>query len=85
MLSIISLICIVVGYILFFFTENMIAFPIFLMIVATILAIIDLVSLYKKERLDFNDFIKEAFMTNWGSMITVLGSIFFILICIIYS
>ncbi len=85
MLSIISLICTAVGYILFFFTENMVAFPIFLMIAATVIAAIDLVSLYKKEKLDFSDFIKEAFMTNWGSMISVLGAIFFIFLCIIYG
>jgi len=85
MLSIISLICTVVGYILFFFTENMVAFPIFLMVAATVIAAIDLVSLYKKEKLDFSDFTKGAFMTNWGSMISVLGAIFFIFLCIIYG
>lgn len=85
MLSIISLICTAVGYILFFFTENMVAFPIFLMIAAAVIAAIDLVSLYKKEKLDFSDFIKEAFMTNWGSVISVLGAVFFIFLCIIYG
>lgn len=85
MLSIISLICTVLGYILFFFTENMIALPIFLIVAATIIAVVDLVSLYKKEKLQFGDFIKEAFMTNWGSMISVLGAMFFILLCIIYG
>lgn len=85
MLSIISFICTAVGYILFFFTENMVAFPIFLIIAATVLAAIDLVSLYKRESLDFQDFIKEAFMTSWGSSISVLGAIFFIFLCIIYG
>ena len=85
MLSTIALICTAVGYLLFFFTENMVAFPIFLIIAATVVSLMDLVSLYKKEKLDFSDFVKEAFATNWGSMISVIGALFFIFLCIIYG
>lgn len=85
LLSIISLICTAVGYILLFLTENMVAFPIFLIVVATIISLIDLFSLNQKEKLDFSDFITEAFATNWGSMISVIGAIFFVFLCIIYG
>ncbi len=84
-MSLISFICIAVGYVLFFFTEDMIAFPIFLIVASAVIAIIDLVSLYKREKLNFSDLIKEASMTNWGSLISVMGAIFFIFLCIIYS
>lgn len=85
MLSTVSLICVAIGYLLFFFTENMVALPIFLIIAAAVISLIDLVPLYKKERLDFADFVKEAFQTNWGSMISVIGGAFFIFLIIIYS
>ena len=82
MLSIISLICTAIGYLLFIFTENMVAFPIFLIFVATVISLIDLISIYKKEKLDFNDFVTQAFATNWGSMISVIGGISFAFIFI---
>ena len=85
MLSTGALICTAIGYLLFFFTENMVALPIFLIIAAGVISLIDLVPLYKKERLDFGDFVKEAFQTNFGSMISVIGAIFFILLIIIYG
>ena len=85
MLSTMALICTAVGYFLFFFTENMVAFPIFLIIAATIISLVDLISLYKKERLDFGDFVKAAFATNWGSMISVIGVLFFVFLCIIFG
>ena len=85
MLSTVSLICVAIGYLLFFFTENMVALPIFLIIAAGVISLIDLVPLYKKERLDFSDFVKEAFQTNFGSMISVIGAIFFIFLIIIYG
>lgn len=82
MLSIISLICMALGYFLFIFTESMMGFSVFLIIAATVISLIDLISLYKKEKLDFNDFVTQAFATNWGSMISVIGGISFAFIFI---
>ena len=78
MLSIIALICVVVGYLLFFFTENMIAFPIIAILAGFIISIVDLVLLYKEEKLQFGDFVKEAFHTSWGSAIAFIAGINFI-------
>ena len=77
MLSLIAFICSVAGYVLFFLTE-WVVFPILLMVAGVVVALVDLVTLYTKEKLLFNDFVKEAFRTNWGSMIAVLAAIFFI-------
>ena len=85
MLDKIALIFTAVGYFLLLFTENMVAFPIFLIIAAGIISLIDLIPLYKSEKLDFGDFVKEACITNWGSVISVIGVIFFIFLCIIYG
>lgn len=82
MLSIVALVCTAIGYFLLLFTEDMVVIPILLILVASVVSLIDLVSLYKKEKLEFGDFVKEAFMTNWGSMISVIGALFFILLCI---
>ena len=82
MLSIISLIGMALGYFLFIFTESMMGFSVFLIIAATVISLIDLISLYKKEKLDFNDFVTQAFATNWGSMISVIGGISFAFIFI---
>lgn len=70
------------GYFLFIFTESMMGFSVFLIIAATVISLIDLISLYKKEKLDFNDFVTQAFATNWGSMISVIGGISFAFIFI---
>ncbi len=85
MLSKISIICTAIGYLLFFFTENLIALPIFLIIAAVVIAAIDLVALYKKDKLIFSDFVKEAFRTSWGSSISLIAGLFFIWLLIIYG
>lgn len=82
MLNLISIIAAAVGYFLFFITEWTV-FPLLLMIGSFIIALIDLISLYRKEKLLFSDFIKEAFRTNWGSMISILAGLFFIWLLII--
>lgn len=83
MLSIISVICAAVGYLLFFFTENMVAFPIILIAAGFILSLVDLVALYTKEKLQFGDFVKEAFQTSWGSAIAFIAGIVFIFLLIL--
>lgn len=85
MLSILSIICTAIGYLLFFFTDNLISLPIFLIIAAFVIALIDLITLYKKEKLIFSDFAKEAFRTNWGSAISIIAGLFFIWLCILYG
>lgn len=82
MLSIISFICAAIGYVLFLFTE-MITFPIILIAAGFLLALVDLVSLYQKEKLLFSDFVKEAFQARWGSTIGFLAGICFIGLLII--
>lgn len=82
MLSIISLICAIIGYLLFFLTE-MVGFPIVLIAGAFILSLVDLVALYTKEKLLFGDFVKEAFHSNWGSAIAILAGGNFIWLFII--
>lgn len=81
MLSLVSIICMVIGYILFFIT-NMIAFPTILIIAGFIIALIDLIILYNKEKLQFSDFLTEAFHTSLGSTIAFLAGIIFILLLI---
>lgn len=81
MLNLISIIAAGIGYLLFFITEWTVL-PLLLMIGSFIIAIIDLISLYRKEKLIFSDFIKEAFRTNWGSMIAVLAGLSFICLII---
>lgn len=83
MFSLIAGVCTAVGYLLFFFTDDMIVFPLILMIAAMILAIIDLTAMYQREKLLFSDFVKEAFRTNFGSTISVIAGLFFVLLCII--
>ncbi|MGN1138358.1 MAG: hypothetical protein ACI4RM_02840 [Ruminococcus sp.] len=83
MLSIISVLCAVVGYLLFFLTK-MIGFPVVLIAIGFILSLVDLVSLYTKEKLQFGDFVKEAFHSKWGSVIAFLAGINFIWLIIVY-
>ena len=82
MLSIISVICAAAGYLLFFLTE-MVTFPVILIAGGFILSLVDLVSLYTREKLMFSDFVKEAFHSNWGSVIAFLAGINFIWLFII--
>jgi hypothetical protein len=82
MLSIISIICAAIGYLLFFITK-LVGFPIILIVVSFILSLVDLVSLYTKEKLLFSDFVKEAFHSKWGSAIAFLAGINFIWLFII--
>lgn len=84
MLSLISLVCAVLGYILFFLTE-MAIFPFILIIAGLVLSLVDLVMLYSKEKLQFDDFIKEAFQTNWGSIISFIGGVAFLILLFIYG
>lgn len=82
MLSIISLICAVIGYFLFIFTD-MVGFPVILIAAGFIISLVDLVALYTKEKLLFGDFVKEAFHSNWGSAIAFIAGVNFIWILII--
>ena len=82
MLSIISLICAVIGYFLFIFT-HIVLFPVILIAAGFILSLVDLVALYTKEKLLFGDFVKEAFHSNWGSAIAFIAGVNFIWILII--
>ena len=82
MLSIISVVCAAIGYLLFIFTE-MVAFPIILIAAGFLLALVDLVSMYQKEKLLFSDFVKETFQTHWGNAIGFLAGICFIGLLII--
>lgn len=82
MFSLVSGICAVVGYILFVFTE-MVTFPIILIAIGFILSLVDLVKLYTEEKLQFGDFVKEAFHTSWGSVIAFLAGVGFIWLLII--
>ena len=76
-------ICTVIGYALFFFTDDMITFLLFLMAIAFVLAIVDLTAMYQREKLLFGDFVKEAFRTNFGSTISVIAGFGFVWLCII--
>lgn len=82
MFSIISVICAAAGYLIFFLTE-MIAFPVILIFAGFIIALIDLVKLYTAEKLQFGDFVKEAFQTNCGSVLAFMAGIVFIFLLII--
>ena len=82
MLSIISFICAAIGYVLFLFTE-MITFPIILIAVGFLLALVDLVSLYQKEKVVLSDFLNEGLPARWGRAIRFLGGICFIGLLII--
>lgn len=77
MLSIISLICAVIGYFLFIFTD-LVGFPVILIAAVFILSLVDLVALYTKEKLLFGEFVKEAFHLNWGSAIAFIAGVNFI-------
>lgn len=82
MFSIISLICAVVGYLLFFLTD-LVTFPIILIVAGFVISLIDLIKLYNAEKLQFGDFVKEAFHTSWGSVIGFLAGVNFIWLFII--
>ena len=59
MLSIMALVAAAIGYFLFFFTEA-IEFPMLLIIISFVVALIDLVTLYNKGKIPFNEFAKKA-------------------------
>lgn len=82
MLSIISIICVIVGYLLFFFTE-LLAFPIILIFGGFLIALVDLGILYAKEKLQFSDLITEAFHSKLGNTLAFLAGIVFIVLLII--
>ena len=60
-------------------------FPFILIIAGLVLSLVDLVMLYSKEKLQFDDFIKEAFQTNWGSIISFIGGVAFLILLFIYA
>ncbi|MDO4608973.1 MAG: hypothetical protein Q4B40_07285 [Clostridia bacterium] len=74
-MSIIAIIMMAIAWFLGLFTELYTLADV-LCIASFIIAIIDLVLLYKKEKLDFGDFIKEAFRTNWGSAISIIAALY---------
>ena len=84
MLSIISLICAALGYILFFFTD-MLTFPIILIVAGFVVALVELIPLYQKDKLPLREFIKEALNTSWGSIIGVLAGVNFAWLIFIFS
>lgn len=82
MLSIISFICAIIGYVLFYITD-LTSFPVILIFAGFILSVIDIVSLYNKEKLQPGDFVKEVIHSSWGSAIAFLAGIYFIWLLII--
>ncbi len=82
MLSTISLILTVLGYILFLFTEAVVL-PIIMILVSAGMGFAVLIPLYQSEKLAFSDFVKAAFQSNYGSCIAVIGAVFLILLPII--
>ena len=81
MLSIMALVAAAIGYFLFFFTEA-IEFPMLLIIISFVVALIDLVTLYNKGKIPFNEFAKKAFKERIGSSISVVAGIFLIFLII---
>ncbi len=81
MLSIISLILTAVGYCLFIFTEAVV-FPVIMIFVSAGIGLAVLIPQYKSEKLVFSDFVKETFGSNYGSLIAVIGAIFFLVLLI---
>lgn len=81
LLNIISLVCAVIGYVLFIATE-MVSLPVILIAAGFILSLVDLVAFYNREKLQLGDFIKEAFREKWGSSIAFIGGIAFIILII---
>lgn len=79
MVNIVSFICAILGYLLFFLTE-MLWFPVLLIAAGFVMALADLVLLYSREKLQFGDFIKEAFNSKWGSSIAFIAGIIFIIL-----
>ncbi len=77
MLSIISLV-------LFFFTD-MLVFPIILIVAGFVIALVELMPMYKKENLPLGEFIKEALNTSWGSIMGVLAGVNFAWLIFIFS
>ena len=49
-------------------------------IAGVVIGVIDLITLHKKEKLLFGDFVKEAFRTNLGSMFAVITGPFVLLV-----
>lgn len=81
MLSIISIIAAAIGYFLFFFTEA-IQFPMLLIIVSFVVALIDLVTLYNNDKLPFAEFAKKAFKERIGSSISIVAGLVLIILMI---
>lgn len=81
MLNKISAALTVIGYAIFFFTDG-ISFPLLLIAAGFIVAIVDLVVLYTQEKLMIDDYIKEAFRTNWGSAVSIVAGIGFLGLCL---
>lgn len=81
-MSFVALIAAILGYVLFFLTD-WVAFPLILIIVSFVVALIDLVTLYNKEKLIFSDFVQEAFREKFGSALSLIAGIGFIILLII--
>lgn len=81
MLNLISLICAVIGYVLFIATE-LVSLPVMLIAAGFILSLIDLIVFYSREKLQFGDFVKEALREKWGSSVGFIGGIAFIILII---
>ncbi len=73
-LGLISLVLVVLGWIIWIFAESM-TFPIILAIVGIAIGVFDLFKLWKQEKLLFQDFVKEAFRTNWASSMAIVGGL----------
>ena len=82
MMSIAALICAVIGYLLFFATD-WIGLPLLLMLGSFVIAVIDLVTLYHKEKLLPADFVQEAFRERIGSTLSVIAGLVFIVLLIL--
>lgn len=80
-MSIVALVATIVAYVLCVYS-NLVTLPIILMIISFIIGIIDLVMFYNEEKPIFSDFARDAFRERFGSSISVVAGVGFILLLI---
>ena len=82
-MSFIALICTIVSYLLFFIFD-LAVLPFAILIAGAVMGVIDLIQFYGKEKPIFEDFVKDAFREHFGSSISVVAVLGFIIIAIFY-